>query len=218
MVPGDPALADQMQQISQLVARQGDVDSELQLQRRAAADITRLEAAARAAGYYDAKLSYDIDKQRKPWRVTVKVALGAPYRLREVKVIAPGGGVPPGAERFNPAGYRPRDRDAGAIRRDPRRRGQAAALLHDTRLASGQGHGPSGGDRSRRSKHACHLHRRSRARPRLRQNRNQRADIGEPRLHREAPRLEAGRALRQPQGRFDAADADQRATSSPPSA
>jgi outer membrane translocation and assembly module TamA len=78
VVPGDPALADQMQQISQLVARQGDVDSELQLQRRAAADITRLEAAARAAGYYDAKLSYDIDKQRQPWRVTVKVALGAP--------------------------------------------------------------------------------------------------------------------------------------------
>jgi translocation and assembly module TamA len=103
VVPGDPTLAGQMEQISQLIARQGDVDSELQLQRRAAADITRLEAAARAAGYYDAKLSYDIDKRSSPWRVTVRVALGAPYRLREVKVIAPGGGVPPGAERFNPA-------------------------------------------------------------------------------------------------------------------
>ena len=102
VVPGDPALADQMQQISQLVARQGDVDSELQLERRATADLSRFEAAARAAGYYDAKLVYEIDKQSKPWRVTVKVALGTPYRLREVKVIAPGGGVPPGAERFNP--------------------------------------------------------------------------------------------------------------------
>ena len=102
-VPGDPALADQMKQISQLVARQGEADSELALQRRAAADITRLEAAARAAGYYDAKLSYEIDKRREPWRVTVKVALGAPYRLREVKVILPGGGVPPLAERFDPA-------------------------------------------------------------------------------------------------------------------
>jgi translocation and assembly module TamA len=102
-VPGDPALADQMKRISQLVARQGEADSELALQRRAAADITRLNAAARAAGYYDAKLSYEIDKRREPWRVTVKVALGAPYRLREVKVILPGGGVPPLAERFDPA-------------------------------------------------------------------------------------------------------------------
>ena len=48
-VPGDPALADQMKQISQLVARQGEADSELALQRRAGADITRLDAAARAA-------------------------------------------------------------------------------------------------------------------------------------------------------------------------
>ena len=102
-VPGDPTLADQMKQISQLVARQGEADSELALQRRAAADIARLEAAARAAGYYDAKLSYEIDKRREPWRVTVKVALGTPYRLREVKVILPGGGVPPLAERFDPA-------------------------------------------------------------------------------------------------------------------
>jgi translocation and assembly module TamA len=102
-VPGDPTLADQMKQISQLIARQGETDSELALQRRAAADIARLEAAARAAGYYDAKLSYEIDKRREPWRVTVKVALGAPYRLREVKVVLPGGGVPPLAERFDPA-------------------------------------------------------------------------------------------------------------------
>ncbi len=102
-VPGDPTLADQMKQISQLVARQGEADSELALQRRAAADIARLEAAARAAGYYDAKLSYEIDKRREPWRVTVKVALDTPYRLREVKVILPGGGVPPLAERFDPA-------------------------------------------------------------------------------------------------------------------
>ena len=102
-VPGDPALADQMKQISQLVARQGGADSELALQRRAAADITRLDAAARAAGYYDAKLTYEIDKRREPWRVTVKVALGVPYRLREVKVILPGGGVPPLAERFDSA-------------------------------------------------------------------------------------------------------------------
>jgi translocation and assembly module TamA len=101
IVPGDPTLAGQMEQISQLMAKQGDVDSELALQRRAVADISRLEAAARAAGYYDAKLTYEIDTRRTPWQVTVHVALGQPYRLREVKILTPEGGVPPLAQHFN---------------------------------------------------------------------------------------------------------------------
>ena len=71
IVPGDPGLANQMQTISRLVARQGAVDSELTLRRRATADLDQLGQAARAAGYYDAKLSYDIDTTRQPWRVAV---------------------------------------------------------------------------------------------------------------------------------------------------
>jgi len=102
VVPGDPTLARQMQQISQLVAREGKIDSELALQRRATADLRRLEAAARAAGYYDAKLKYDVDERKQPWQVTVTVDLGEPYRLREVKILTPDRGLPPLAERFDP--------------------------------------------------------------------------------------------------------------------
>jgi translocation and assembly module TamA len=101
VVPGDPTLERQMQQISQLVAREGKIDSELALQRRATADLRRLEAAARAAGYYDAKLKYDVDERKQPWQVTVTVELGQPYRLREVKILTPDGKEPPLAERFD---------------------------------------------------------------------------------------------------------------------
>lgn len=101
IVPGDQILADQMAQISQLIIRQGKIDSEFALERRANADLGRFEAAARAAGYYDAKLVYDIDKAKQPWKVTVKVDLGQPYRLREVKIVTPEGGTPPLAERFD---------------------------------------------------------------------------------------------------------------------
>lgn len=101
LVPGDPILAAQMAQISQLHARQGKIDSEFALERRASADLGRFEAAARAAGYYDAKLVYDIDKSGQPWKVTVKVDLGQPYRLREVKIVTPQGAPPPLAERFD---------------------------------------------------------------------------------------------------------------------
>lgn len=101
IVPGDQILADQMAQISQLIIRQGKIDSEFALERRANADLGRFEAAARAAGYYDAKLVYDINKAKQPWKVTVKVDLGQPYRLREVKIVTPEGGTPPLAERFD---------------------------------------------------------------------------------------------------------------------
>jgi translocation and assembly module TamA len=104
VVPGDPALASEMRSVSRLVAREdAKVDSELTLRRRAVADLDQLAAAARAAGYYDAELSYELDSKSRPWQVTVKVNLGAPYRLREVRVVTPQGGVPPLAERFDPA-------------------------------------------------------------------------------------------------------------------
>ena len=101
VVPGDPSLARQMSQISQLVAREGKIDGELALHRRATDDLRRFEAAARAVGYYDAKLKYDVDERKKPWQVTVTVDLGEPYRLREVKILTPDGHAPPLAERFD---------------------------------------------------------------------------------------------------------------------
>jgi translocation and assembly module TamA len=104
LVPGDPDLASEMHDISRLVAKEdAKADSELTLRRRATADLEQLTAAARAAGYYDAELSYEIDSKSRPWRVSVKVKLGVPYRLREIRIVTPQGGVPPLAERFDPA-------------------------------------------------------------------------------------------------------------------
>jgi len=104
IVPGDPDLASEMHDISHLVAKEGaKVDSELTLRRRATADLDQLAAAAHAAGYYDAELAYDIDSKNRPWLVSVKVKLGTPYRLREIRVVTPQGDVPPLAERFDPA-------------------------------------------------------------------------------------------------------------------
>jgi translocation and assembly module TamA len=105
-VPGDDQLAATLTASSLLVTREkGSTDDEAVLIRRANADLKRLQDVTSAAGYYDAKLSYRIDKSVKPWRVKVDVALGEPYRLREVRLVAPNGGTPPLAERFDPAQF-----------------------------------------------------------------------------------------------------------------
>jgi translocation and assembly module TamA len=105
-VPGDDQLADTLAASSQLVTREkGSTDDEATLIRRANADLKRLQKVTAAAGYYDAKLSYRIDKSVQPWRVKVEVALGEPYRLREVRLVSPKGTPPPLAEHFDPAGF-----------------------------------------------------------------------------------------------------------------
>ncbi len=99
----DSALAKELRDSSQLVTLEKDkVDSEEALTRRAEDDLERLRPVMRAAGYYDAALSYDIDAHAEPWQVTVKVEPGEPYRLREVRLIAPGGTAPPLLEQFKP--------------------------------------------------------------------------------------------------------------------
>src|SRR5690242_3658029 len=67
VVPGDPGLTSEMEQISRLVSKQGQVESEFALRRRAVSDIVRLKAAAQAAGYYDVGLTYDLDTKNRPW-------------------------------------------------------------------------------------------------------------------------------------------------------
>jgi len=98
----DSDLTDQLEESSELVQHH-HVDNEEALRRRAVADLTRLQAVVRAAGYYDAALSFDIDTKPSPWKVTVKIDLGQPYRLREVKLVAPQGAKPPLIEHFQPA-------------------------------------------------------------------------------------------------------------------
>ena len=99
----DGALAKDLRDSSQLVALEKEkADSEEALTRRAEDDLERLRPVTRAAGYYDAELSYDVDTHAEPWQVTVKVELGEPYRLREIRLVAPGGGAPPLLDQFKP--------------------------------------------------------------------------------------------------------------------
>lgn len=93
-----------LKQVSQLVAFEGGpTDSEAALRRRANADMDRLHDVMASAGYYDAVVTYEIDKNFKPWRVLVDVKAGAPYLLKEVKVVpAEGTELPPGIG-FEPA-------------------------------------------------------------------------------------------------------------------
>lgn len=93
-----------LKQVSQLVAfEDGPTDSEAALRRRANADMDRLHDVMASAGYYDAVVTYEIDKNFKPWRVLVDVKAGAPYLLKEVKVEpAEGTELPPGIS-FEPA-------------------------------------------------------------------------------------------------------------------
>jgi len=97
-------LQDLLEQVSQLIALEGGpTDSEAALRRRADGDMDRLRDVMASAGYYDAVLSYEIDKNAKPWAVLVKIEPGDPYLLREVKVEpAQGATLPPGVS-FEPA-------------------------------------------------------------------------------------------------------------------
>ncbi|MGH6940186.1 autotransporter assembly complex protein TamA [Hypericibacter sp.] len=93
-----------LKQVSQLVAFEGGpTDSEAALRRRANADMDRLHDVMASAGYYDAVVTYQIDKNFKPWRVLVDVKAGEPYLLKEAKVEpAEGTELPPGIS-FAPA-------------------------------------------------------------------------------------------------------------------
>jgi len=97
-------LQDLLEQVSQLVAfEDGPTDSEAALRRRANGDMDRLRDVMTSAGYYDAALSYEIDKTAKPWQVRVKIEPGEPYLLREVKVEPAQGTVLPPGISFEPA-------------------------------------------------------------------------------------------------------------------
>jgi translocation and assembly module TamA len=93
-----------LKQVSQLVAfEDGPTDSEAALRRRANADMDRLHDVMASAGYYDAVVTYEIDKNFKPWRVRVDVKAGAPYLLKEVKVEPAEGTKLPEGIGFEPA-------------------------------------------------------------------------------------------------------------------
>jgi translocation and assembly module TamA len=97
-------LKDLLKEVSQLVAfEDGPTDSEAALRRRANADMGRLRDVMGSQGYYDAVVTYEIDKNFKPWRVLVNIEAGQPYVLKEVKVVPAEGAALPSGLGFEPA-------------------------------------------------------------------------------------------------------------------
>jgi translocation and assembly module TamA len=97
-------LADQLKDASQLVAMEDKSPaSATALRRRVEADLDRLGAVMRSAGFYDAALRYDIDATQSPEIVTITVAPGQVYTVGEIKLETPQGGAVPDIGGFDPA-------------------------------------------------------------------------------------------------------------------
>ncbi|MDF7825678.1 autotransporter assembly complex protein TamA [Pontiellaceae bacterium B12227] len=61
-----------------------------QLRRRIQKDIPAIEAILESRGYYDGRVSSEIDTDRSKVRVYLRIEQGEPYRFRSVKVLFPG--------------------------------------------------------------------------------------------------------------------------------
>jgi translocation and assembly module TamA len=94
---GDDALDAAIDEASQLSSLQDRIpDSEATLRSRVADDKGRLNAVARAYGYYDDTVEIAIDLAAQPAKVTVAVEPGPVYRLSAISVVpAPGTMLPP---------------------------------------------------------------------------------------------------------------------------
>ncbi|WP_247886986.1 autotransporter assembly complex family protein [Azospirillum sp. SYSU D00513] len=99
----DDGLSDTLEAASSLFGlREDPPPSILGLERRAAADRDRLQAALRSAGYYDARLDIAVDAESQPARVTVAVEPGPAYRFKTITLRnAEGTGLP--GEPIDPA-------------------------------------------------------------------------------------------------------------------
>ncbi|MFX9722045.1 hypothetical protein ABTO99_18625, partial [Acinetobacter baumannii] len=73
------------------------------LQRRAVADARLMRQVASSAGYYDAKVVFEIDENVAPMKVTLKVEPGNVYRLAAVHLAGPNGETVPLIGDFDPA-------------------------------------------------------------------------------------------------------------------
>lgn len=93
---GDGTLDTAIEGASQLSALADHVpDSEAALRSRAADDRGRLNAVARAYGYYDDMVDVAIDVKAKPVKITVTVTPGPQYLLASVSVIGADGKILP---------------------------------------------------------------------------------------------------------------------------
>lgn len=81
---------------SQLVALEDRPPASLSaLERRAVADVARLETALRSEGFYDGEVAYRIEAERRPVLAVLEVHRGRPYRLAAFEVRYAGDEPPP---------------------------------------------------------------------------------------------------------------------------
>src|SRR5690606_21270382 len=102
----DQQVVHDLRSASQLVQLEGrPPDSELALRRRAESDRERLNAVLRAAGYYEATITFGIDTATAPAVVRIAIAPGPRYTLQSVELVAPDGGTPPLVDRYTPLDF-----------------------------------------------------------------------------------------------------------------
>jgi translocation and assembly module TamA len=88
----DTALADLLDDVSQLKALEERVPaSEEALRRRADEDLRQLLDAAHSLGYWHARLSYAIDTNHDPAKVTITVDPGPVYHVAAINLLGPDG-------------------------------------------------------------------------------------------------------------------------------
>lgn len=102
----DRDLARDLRNASQLVELESRPPaSEAALTRRAESDRDRLDAVLRAAGYYDATITFDVDTRAQPALVRIAIDPGHRYTLASVEFVAPDGGKPALIGRYAPLAF-----------------------------------------------------------------------------------------------------------------
>jgi translocation and assembly module TamA len=101
----DAKLVDSLRGVSQLVALENrPPPSETALRRRAEDDLPRLKEVMQAAGYWTPQLSYALDLDSKPARLTVTIEPGPRFHLASVDFRTSSGETPLLLEQLGPAG------------------------------------------------------------------------------------------------------------------
>ncbi len=93
----DRSLRQRLESASRLVTLEDQPPPTLAaLERRVRSDLDRIQKVLRSEGYYDARVEYRLEPDKKPVRVTVEIATGARYVLKQFDITysGPGSGDP----------------------------------------------------------------------------------------------------------------------------
>jgi translocation and assembly module TamA len=105
-VDEDKQLRGDLEALSQLVKLEDrPPPSDAALRRRADDDLERLRPALQAAGYWAGQLSYTIDFDADPPKVTIHVDTGPRYTLHRVTFETPDGGTPIYLDHYHPIAF-----------------------------------------------------------------------------------------------------------------